>query len=448
MKQSILVVEDEKILRISLSDALKTEGYTVFAVEDGSDALQALDEGDFSLIITDIRLPGAGGMEILKKSLRELPATPVIMITAFGSIDDAVEAMRQGAFDYITKPFDLDELIKTVRKALDLQSVTQENIRLKKEIRRYYGAPNIIGESKAMQSIFALLDKVSRTESTVLILGESGTGKEMIASTIHFQSSRKDKPIVRVNCAALPENLIESELFGYEKGAFTGAAGRKPGRFEMADEGSIFLDEIGDLPLLTQTKILRVLEERTFERLGGTSSVSVDVRIITATNKDLQKEVQKEAFREDLYYRLNVIPVVLPPLRKRREDIPLLVEAFTRRFNDQMGAKASFSRESLEVLMAYSFPGNVRELLNVVERCVALATEDIIRPTDLPAHISQSTRAKTSVVSLQEVTAEAEKNHIIAILRLTKGNRTQAAEILGVSRKTLWEKINLHSIEA
>ncbi|HKJ65538.1 MAG TPA: sigma 54-interacting transcriptional regulator, partial [Desulfopila sp.] len=224
MKQSILVVEDEKILRISLADAFKSEGYTVYAVEDGASALQALEEGNFSLVITDIRLPGAGGMDILKKSLSELPATPVILITAFGSIDDAVEAMRHGAFDYITKPFDLDEIIKTARKALDLQSITQENIRLKNEIRRYYGAPNIIGESKAMQSIFALLDKVSRTESTVLILGESGTGKELIASTIHYQSNRKDKPIIRVNCAALPENLIESELFGYEKGAFTGAA--------------------------------------------------------------------------------------------------------------------------------------------------------------------------------------------------------------------------------
>ncbi len=447
MKQSILLVEDEKILRISLADAFKSEGYTVYAVEDGASALQALEEGDFSLVITDIRLPGAGGMDILRKSLSELPATPVIMITAFGSIDDAVEAMRHGAFDYITKPFDLDEIIKTARKALDLQSITQENIRLKNEIRRYYGAPNIIGESKAMQSIFALLDKVSRTESTVLILGESGTGKELIASTIHYQSSRKDKAIIRVNCAALPENLIESELFGYEKGAFTGAAGRKPGRFELADGGSIFLDEIGDLPLLTQTKILRVLETRTFERLGGTSSVSVDVRIIAATNKDLQKEVKKETFREDLYYRLNVIPVLLPPLRKRKEDIPLLVEAFIRRFNDQMGTKASFSRKSLELLMEYPFPGNVRELLNVVERCVALAADDLIRPKDLPAHISQPSRAKTSVVSLQEITAEAEKNHIIAILRLTKGNRTQAAEILGISRKTLWEKINLHAID-
>ena len=447
MNQSILIVEDEKILRISLADALKNEGYTVYAVEDGESAIQALVEGDFSLVITDIRLPGADGMEILKKSLKELPSTPVIIITAYGSIDDAVEAMRHGAFDYITKPFDLDEILETVKKALDIQSITEENIRLKQEIRRYYGAPNIIGESKAMQSIFALLDKVSRTDSTVLILGESGTGKELIASTIHFQSSRKDKPIIRVNCAALPENLIESELFGYEKGAFTGASGLKPGRFDLAHEVSIFLDEIGDLPLLTQTKILRVLEERSFERLGATASVSVDVRIIAATNKNLEQEVKIGSFREDLYYRLNVIPVILPPLRQRKADIALLVDAFTRRFNDQMGTSVSFSAEAVEALMAYSFPGNVRELLNVVERCIALAVDDTIRPADLPAHISKANRNKTALASLQEVTAEAEKNHIISILRLTKGNRTQSAEILGVSRKTLWEKINLHSIE-
>ncbi len=447
MNQSILIVEDEKILRISLADALKSEGYTVYAVESGEAALQALEDGDFSLVLTDIRLPGASGMDILKKSLKEQPATPVIMMTAYGSINDAVEAMRYGAFDYITKPFDLDEILETAKKALDIEAITQENIRLKQEIRRYYGAPNIIGESKAMQSVFALLEKVSRTDSTVLILGESGTGKEMVASTIHFQSPRKDKPIIRVNCAALPENLIESELFGYEKGAFTGAAGRKPGRFDLADGGTIFLDEIGDLPLLTQTKILRVLEERSFERLGATTTVTVDVRIIAATNKDLEKEVKKGTFREDLYYRLNVIPVLLPPLRRRKEDIALLVHSFTRRFNDQMGTSASFTPEAVETLMSYSFPGNVRELLNVIERCVALNTDNLIRPVDLPAHITKDKKAKTILASLHDITSEAEKEHIISILRLTKGNRTQAAEILGVSRKNLWEKINLHKID-
>lgn len=447
MNNSIIVVEDEKILRISLTDALKAEGYTVLAVADGDAALEAIDNGDFAVVITDIRLPGASGMDILRKSLCESPATPVIIMTAYGSIKDAVEAMRFGAFDYITKPFDLDEMLITVDKALEVHSLTEENIRLKKELSNYYGAPNIIGESKAIRAVFALLDKVSRTDSTILILGESGTGKELIASTIHYQSSRKDKPIIRVNCAALPADLIESELFGYEKGAFSGASARKPGRFDLAHGGSIFLDEIGDLPPLTQTKILRVIEERSFERLGATESVSVDVRIIAATNKNLEQEVRKGNFRKDLYYRLNVIPVELPPLRKRDEDIHLLVDSFTRRFNDQLGTDVSFSPEAVETLMNHNFPGNVRELLNVVERCIALANEKIIRRHDLPPHIVKNRRVKTPLSSLQEVTAEAEKKHIVRILKITRGNRSKAAELLGISRKTLWEKINTHQLD-
>lgn len=447
MNKAILVVEDEKILRISLSDALKGEGYTVLAVADGDAALQALAAGNFALVISDIRLPGAGGMEVLAKSLAESPATPVIVITAFGTIKDAVTAMRFGAFDYITKPFDLDEMLLIVGKALQLHSITEENIRLKRELSQYYRGPNIIGESRAMQTIFALLDKVSRTDSTVLILGESGTGKELIASSIHYQSSRGERPIVRVNCAALPEDLIESELFGYEKGAFTGADARKPGRFDLAHGGTIFLDEIGDLPLLTQTKILRVLEERTFERLGATGSVTVDVRIIAATNKNLEKEVKKGSFREDLFYRLNVIPVEMPPLRQRREDIPLLLAAFLKRFNDQLGVDIRFSPEAVAALLGYPFPGNVRELVNIVERCVALASDQVVQRNDLPTHIAGGRSAKVRLATLQEITAQAEKQHIGRILQLTQGNRSRAAEILGVSRKTLWEKINTLELE-
>ncbi|SHO52238.1 sigma-54-dependent transcriptional regulator [Desulfopila aestuarii] len=446
MKHSILLVEDEKIVRVSLADALKSEGYTVLPVADGNQALAAISEADFSLVITDIRLPEVSGVEILRTSLTENSSTPVIMMTAFGSIKDAVEAMRMGAFDYITKPFDLDEMLLTVKRALELQTITCENIRLKKELTSYYGGPNIIGEGKAMQAIFALLDKISRTDSTVLILGESGTGKELVASTIHYQSSRGKRPIIRVNCAALPDELIESELFGYEKGAFTGAVAKKPGRFDLADTGTIFLDEIGDLPLLTQTKILRVLEERTFERLGSTESTTVNVRVIAATNKDLEKSVHEGKFREDLYYRLNVIPLVLPPLRCRQEDIPLLIDAFTRKFNDQMGTDVTFSAESVHMLMNYHFPGNVRELLNIIERCIALASERVIRPDDLPLHLSGTRAQKTSLLTLQDITAEAEKNHIIQILKLTGGNRSRAAEILGISRKTLWEKINGHQL--
>lgn len=447
MSESIIVVEDEKIVRVSLVEALKQEGHTVLPVSDGNEALRTLEEGQFSLVITDIRLPGAGGLDILRKSLAESPSTPVIMMTAYGNIRDAVDAMRAGAFDYITKPFDLDEMLLTVSRALNVKTITEENIRMRKELSTYYGAPQIIGESKSMQAIFGLLEKISRTESTVLILGESGTGKELIASTVHFQSVRKEQPIVRVNCAALPSELIESELFGYEKGAFTGAAARKPGRFDMADGGSIFLDEIGDLPALTQTKILRVLEDNTFERLGGTASATVDVRVIAATNKNLNKEVQKGNFREDLYYRLNVIPIELPPLRKRKEDIPLLVEAFSRKLNDQMGTDVSFSPEAVEALINYSFPGNVRELLNILERSLALTDSGIVKPADLPAHVVKHPQKKTLLIPLQEITAEAEREHIRQILVITKGNRSRASEILGVSRKTLWEKINHHKLD-
>ncbi len=447
MSNSILIIEDEKIVRVSLTDALKAEGYTVLAVADGNTALLALEEGDFSLVISDIRLPGAGGIQILRKSFSEAPSTPVIMMTAYGNIKDAVEAMRLGAFDYITKPFDLDEMLISVSRALEIHSITQDNIRLRKELSDHYGVPNIIGESKAMQAVYALLEKISRTDSTVLILGESGTGKELIASTIHYQSSRKNKPIIRVNCAALPDDLIESELFGYEKGAFTGADSRKPGRFKLADGGTIFLDEIGDLPLLTQTKILRVLEEKSFEPLGATKTVSVDVRIIAATNKNLEKAVQKETFREDLFYRLNVIPVELPPLRRRSGDIPLLVRSFSRKFNDQMGSDIDFGQEATEVLINYSFPGNVRELLNIVERCVALTNGKTVGPSDLPPHITKKIQGKIQLLTLQEVSANAEKNHITQILSLTKGNRSKASEILGISRKTLWDKINTHKLD-
>ena len=446
MNKSILIVEDEKILRISLTDALREEGYTVFAATNGREALVAIEQGIFSVIITDIRLPDISGMEILRKTMEIAAAVPVVMMTGYGNIKDAVESMRIGAFDYITKPFDLEEMFVTVSKALEVNAITEENIRLKKELSSQFSAGKIIGESKAMQSVFALLDKVSRTESTVLLLGESGTGKELVASTIHYQSARKKKAIIRVNCAALPDDLIESELFGYEKGAFTGADGKKPGRFDMADGGTLFLDEIGDLPPLTQTKILRFLQEKTFERLGSTSTVSVDVRIIAATNKNLEREVSKGMFREDLYYRLNVIPVILPPLRKRIEDIPLLLDSFTRKFNDQFGTNVVFGADAVTELSKYGFPGNVRELLNIVERCIALASNKIIGRNDLPVHILQNKREKVPLLSLQQVSVEAEKNHILKILSMTQGNRSKAAEILGVSRKTLWEKINNYNL--
>ncbi|GAB4337127.1 MAG: sigma-54 dependent transcriptional regulator [Desulfobulbaceae bacterium] len=448
MKQSILIIEDEKTMRITLADALKEEGYTVYAAADGREGMTALREGTFSLVITDVRLPDLNGLDILRHVIRQGGGTMVIVMTAYGSIEDAVSAMRIGAYDYITKPFSLEEILLTVGRALDHQAAREENIRLKKELSTCFQFPNMIGESEAMQQVFSLLHRVARTDSTVLITGESGTGKELVATTIHYQSDRKDKPLVKVNCAALPEALIEAELFGYEKGAFTGAEKTKPGRFEMADGGTIFLDEIGDLPLLTQTKILRVIEERTVERLGGTKTIRVNVRILTATNKNLEKEVEAGRFREDLLFRLNVIPVHIPPLRERESDIPLLIEKFTERFNDRFGTSKRFDRRAVETLMQYSFPGNVRELQNIMERCIALAEEDVITVADLPPHVMKRVKgAAAAVLPLAEVVAEAERSHIERILRITGGNRSRAAGILGISRKTLWEKINHHRLE-
>jgi len=447
MNNSILIIEDEKIMRVSLADMLKSEGYTVLAASDGATGFAAFEQGDFSLIITDVRLPDVSGTAILKKATQDNPTLPVIVMTAYGTIDDAVEAMRLGAFDYITKPFSFDEILLTVKRALDIKSITEENIRLKRELSACYKSPNIIGESRTMRLVFSLLEKVTRTDSTVLILGESGTGKELVASTIHYQSSRKDKPFIKVNCAALPDNLIESELFGYEKGAFTGAASRKPGRFEMAHQGTIFLDEIGDLPLLTQTKLLRVIEERSFERLGGTESIELDVRIITATNKNLAKEIKAGNFREDLFYRLNVIPIEIPPLRHRQTDIPQLVNKFIKQFNDRFGSSVSFDSGAMAALCSYHFPGNVRELINLVERSVALVSKGVVHKNDLPPHVRRLKNAKSKVYPLAAIVAEAEKDHITRILKITQGSRTQSAEILGISRKTLWEKMTNYQIE-
>ncbi len=444
--KSILVVEDEKTMRISLQDALMAEGFEVAVAETGREGMDALTSGNFALVITDVRLPDMNGMDILRHIKEETPEILVIVMTAYGSIEDAVDAMKNEAFDYVTKPFSLDELILTVRRALEVQELAAENLQLRKEISSCYSSMNIVGESPAMERIFKFIQKVSRSDSNVLILGESGTGKELAATAIHYQSHRKNKPFIKINCAALPENLIESELFGYEKGAFTGAVKQKPGRFELADTGTIFLDEIGDLPLLTQAKILRVIEERTIERLGGTKIIEIDVRLIAATHVDLDKSVKRGQFREDLYYRLNVIPVSLPPLRKRKEDIPLLVDLFRCRFNDQLGTSHSFSRQAVEALTNYRFPGNVRELRNIVERCLSLAEGKVIQKEELPAHILKE-KGHAALVPLAEVSAEAEKAHILKILQITKGNRTRSAEILGISRKTLWDKITTYKLD-
>ncbi|MBI5739414.1 MAG: sigma-54-dependent Fis family transcriptional regulator [Nitrospirae bacterium] len=445
MKENILLIEDDRLMRISLEDALKGTGYDVMSFESGTDALRALKLYSFNAAVTDFRLPDIDGFEVVR-GITERSDMPVVVMTAYGTIKDAVEAMKLGAFDYITKPFSLDEFLLLINRALKARRLKEENIRLKNDPAGYCLAPNIIGKSAAMEKVFSLIEKVSASDSMVLIHGESGTGKELIATTIHYQSDRKVRPLIKVNCASLPEGLIESELFGFEKGAFTGAVRRKPGRFELANRGTIFLDEIADLPLSTQSKILRVLQEKTFERLGGTDTMSIDVRVLAATNKKLEAEVGKGAFREDLYYRLNVIPVFLPPLRERKDDVPLLIDFFLEKRRDRNSKNIKFSRDAMNELLAYDYPGNVRELENIVERCTTLSSTDTIHKEDLPPFVLRKP-GENRQPTLSDVSTGAAKAHIINVLKATNGNKTKAAELLCISRKTLWEKMNTYGID-
>jgi len=439
--KTILVIEDDRLMRITLEDSLRASGYNTLTCENLKDALAILQEREFDLIVTDVRLPDGNGMDIL----RDLKDTPVIIMTAFGTIRDAVEAMKLGAFDYITKPFSLEEFLLLVERAIEFRDMKLENRRLRQNLSNCYGLPSIIGESPSIKALISQIEKIANSDSTVLIYGESGTGKELVATTIHYLSKRRDKPLIKINSAAIPEGLVESELFGYEKGAFTGALKRKPGRFELANGGTLFLDEVGDLPLSAQAKLLRVIQERSFERVGGTETVNVDVRLIAATNKNLLEEVKKGRFREDLYYRLNVIPIMIPPLRERREDIPLLIEHFLKKYNSRLGKEVRLSKEALDALLSYDYPGNVRELENIIERVVVLSTDGVIKKEDLPF---VSDKGEDRLVTLSEVSQRAEKEYIEKVLRLTGGNKTRAAELLGISRKTLWEKMNTYGIKA
>jgi len=443
--KTILLIEDDRIMRISLEDALKGKGYAVLSCETGKEALRLFRTTNCDALITDFRLPDMDGFEIIKE-ISKSSDTPVIIITAYGTIKDAVEAMKLGAFDYLTKPFALDELFMLLERALEVRGLREENIRLKKDLQQQYNERNIIGESNAIKKVVSLIEKVAASDATVLIQGESGTRKELVAHTIHYKSNRRDKPLIKVNCAALPESLIESELFGYERGAFTGAVKRKPGRFETADGGTIFLDEIAELPLSTQAKILRVIQEKQFERLGATVTIHSDVRIIAATNKVLEEEVKAGRFREDLFWRLNVVPIFMPPLRERREDIPLFVEFFTEKYGKLFRKNIRFSQEAVEALLNYNFPGNVRELENIIERAIIFSSSGRIEKNDLSSFFSIK-EGQTTALHLADVAAEAEKNHIIKILKATGGNKTKAAELLGISRKTLWEKMNLYGIK-
>lgn len=439
MAATILVIDDEEHLRWILSKALTKAGYRMLAAASGQEGLRLVGEQQPDLILLDLRLPDLDGIAILKQIKKEHSRLPVIVITAHGTVETAIEAMKTGAVDYLTKPFDLDELKLVLERTLTMVELSQEVDYLRAELRERQG-PGLIGQSPAIQEIRDLILRIADTAATVLIQGESGTGKEVVARQLHAQSSRASQPFIAINCAAIPENLLESELFGHERGAFTGASGRKKGKLELVRSGTLFLDEIGEMPLALQAKLLRVLQERTFERLGSTETLKLEARIIAATNRDLRKAIQEGKFREDLYYRLQVIPVFLPPLRERREDIPLLVQHFLDKYDPGRRLKG-ISPAALELLQLYHWPGNIRELENTIERAVILASGNEITPRSLPREIAEDRERFAGVlldfppegINLEEV----ERELIRLALARSGGNQTQAARLLGITRSAL-----------
>ena len=442
----ILLAEDDEIMRITIQDRLEKHQWHVDAVPNGKEAAERLQKENYHLVISDIRMPGVDGRQLLQFIRQNSPFTDIIMMTAYGSVDDAIESLKKGAADYILKPFNMDDLVIRVTRILEMQMIKARCSSLEESCREMHS--DMIGDSKAMAQIYGLIKQVAPSDSTVLILGESGTGKELVASSIHAHSSRANKPFVRINCAAIPEGLMESELFGHEKGAFTGAHARKLGKFEMADGGTMLLDEIGELPLPLQAKLLRVLQESMYERVGGTGPISIDVRIICATSKDLEKAAENGSFRQDLFYRLNVIPIQMPPLRDRKEDIPALTKHFLHEFSIKRGVSMEISPEAMHCLIDYDYPGNVRELKNIIERASVLAPAPVIRPDDLPADLLEVNGFKDPGESfvISEAVARTEKQLLVKALARTQGKKGEAADLLGISRKNLWEKMKLYGV--
>ena len=458
--KTILVVDDEPNYLIILSELLREEDYEVFTAANGADALKIVGQTDLDLLITDMRMPEMDGLELLKTVKAANPELPVIMITAFGEVEKAVEAMRAGAFNYLAKPFNNDELLVSVRKAVEHYEVIKENKRLRAEISQQDSYASMVGKSPLMRKIYSLIDKVAPTPTSVLITGESGTGKELVARAIHGKSPRQQAPFISLNCAGLPENLLESELFGHEKGAFTGAVALRKGRFELADGGTLFLDEVGEMPLSLQTKLLRVIQERAFERVGGSTTLKVDVRIIAATNKDLKEEVDLSHFREDLYYRLNVVHVHLPPLRERSDDIPMLANHFVAKFAERLQRPAlRIEPETIRFLSTLPWDGNVRELENTIERAAVLCADDTITPEDVqPEHDGGDDGAGWSEhleidkiippeTPLPEVMNAIEKKLVAKALEKSDNVQIRAAENLGITKSLLqykMKKFGLH----
>ncbi|HTX71775.1 MAG TPA: sigma-54 dependent transcriptional regulator [Rectinemataceae bacterium] len=449
MRFTILIADDEKNIREGLAEAFALDGYTTRTAADGGEALRIVESGDVDLVITDLRMPVKSGTELLKTVVGRYPGLPVIVLTGHGTIEDAVTAMRVGAFDFVTKPVNLDHLSLLAKRALEARELARKNRELEAEVESQRRSSSIIGISSEMKKVFDLVRRVAPTRASVMVTGESGVGKELVADAIHNMSPRRDGPLVKVHCAALAESLLESELFGHEKGSFTGAQARKRGRFELANEGTLFLDEIGEINQNVQIKILRVLQERNFERVGGEETVEVDVRIVAATNRDLKKEIAEGRFREDLYYRLNVVNIHVPPLRERRDDIPLLAMAFLREFAEENDKRLEgFDPKARQVLYSYTWPGNVRELRNCVESSVVMAKGPLVGVEDLPPSIRSSGEEHDIKVPAGSSLDEAEKILIRETLAAQGGNKSRTAEVLGIGRKTLYQKIEEYGIEA
>jgi len=441
---TLLVADDDPGLRESLERTLTREGYHVVLASDGRAALERVQAGGVDLIVTDLKMPGLTGLELLRAAKAIMPDVDVILLTAFGTVEEAVKAMKDGAYDFLTKPFRREQLIKLIDKALERRDLIEQNRALKKQLEDLRAKGQMIGASPSWRRMLTLVEQTADSSATILIQGESGTGKELVARTIHERSARRNGPFIAVNCAALPETLLESELFGYEKGAFTGAAGRKEGRFELGDGGTLFLDEVGDLSLVTQPKILRVLQEGEFERLGGTRTLQVDVRIVAATNQDVAEMVKEKRFREDLYYRLNVITIRVPPLRERPEDIRVLAQHYLRVYAAKNGRKLEgFTGEAIDRLEAYAWPGNVRELENLIERSVLLARKDRIDAEDLPEEVMGVKRPPRDAILelIGTPLADIERRLLDETLRITGGNKTQAAKLLGIDVRTVARKL-------
>jgi two-component system response regulator AtoC len=451
--KKILIADDELNMLLVIEAMLEKEGYAVVTAGDGIEALRILEDEDIAVIVTDLKMPKLDGLGLLSRVVKEYPSIPVIIITAHGTVETAVEALKKGAFDYITKPFEQEDLTNVIRKAFKTHSFSDDELVMDPDEIDHY---DIIGQSEPMIRIYDVVRKVAPTTTTILITGETGTGKELIANAIHNNSPRRDDPFIKINCAAIAENLLESELFGYEKGAFTGAVNRKPGRFELAHKGTLFLDEVGELPKDMQVKLLRVIQDQEFERVGGLRTIKVDVRLITATNRDLLQDVKEQRFREDLYYRLNVLPIHIPPLRERKGDIPLLVDYFLDKFNRKLGRSVTgMDQQVRDVFINYGWPGNIRELENVIERLVLLAQGQALTLSDLPPEVvsgigseDRPHRASDSGETgksfkdiIRSSTEEIEKQMIVKTLEACGGNVSRAAKDLGLSRKGLQLKM-------